>query len=152
MEDAMPNASQVAKYFLCFTDDESGDAISNLKLQKLLYYAQGFHLAVHDQVLFQEPIVAWRHGPAVRSVYAEYADYKSAAIPPPGEFNVSALNCDRGLLDEVYRIYGQYSAWRLREMTHAEPPWRDAWRDDGIEHVITPKALKDYFSTLVEDE
>jgi len=148
----MPNARDVARYFLWKTDEEAGDTVSNLKVQKLLYYAQGFHLALNNgRPLFLEPIVAWRHGPVVRPVYADYAGYGAGAIPPPNGFDPDAhdLRDVRDLLDEVYSVYGQYSAWRLREMTHAEPPWRDTWRDDGIEHVIPHAALTNYFQTLI---
>jgi uncharacterized phage-associated protein len=146
----MANVRDVAKYFLSRTDDDAGDTISNLKLQKLLYYSQGFHLAINNAVLFTDPILAWRHGPAIRRIYAEYADYRSGGIPRPDEFDVSVLGNVSDLLDEVYSVYGQYSAWRLREMTHAEPPWRDTWRDDGIERIIPVESMTAYFKTLVD--
>ena len=41
---------------------EVGDVMTNLKLQKLLYYMQGFHLAVFDTPLFDEDIEAWQYG------------------------------------------------------------------------------------------
>jgi uncharacterized phage-associated protein len=49
------NARDVAEYLLRLSDTETND-ITNLKLQKLIYYVQGFHLAIHDQKLFEEPI------------------------------------------------------------------------------------------------
>lgn len=59
------SAMTVAKYFLSIPDRESGELISNLKLQKLLYYAQGYHVAMHgvSKPLFVEKIYAWKHGP-----------------------------------------------------------------------------------------
>jgi len=143
----MAAASLVARYFLARSDPDEGD---NLKLQKLLYYAQGFHLAIMKRQLFDDPIEAWRHGPVVRKVYAEYANYGANAIPPPDQFDARQLTEDeRSLLDEVYRVYGQYSGWRLREMTHSEPPWLDAWRADAP--VISHTAMQEFFSTLVEE-
>jgi uncharacterized phage-associated protein len=62
-------AKQVAEFFLAKTDEDEGDLISNLKLQKLCYYAQGLALAVRDQPLFPEPIEAWLHGPVVPTLY-----------------------------------------------------------------------------------
>ena len=59
----------IAKYFLAQADEEIGDLISNLKLQKLVYYAQGFYLALHDEALFPEDIEAWTHGPVVPVLY-----------------------------------------------------------------------------------
>ena len=59
----MHTVDQIANYFLSLSDPEIGDGISNLKLQKLCYYAQGFYLAQHDTPLFEDTIEAWQHGP-----------------------------------------------------------------------------------------
>lgn len=149
----MASAINVAKYFLMKPDPEAGDLLSNLKLQKLLYYAQGFHLALFDAPLFDEHIEAWRHGPVVRSVYAAHANHGRDGIPPPENFDPHAAltEDERELLDDVYRTYGQFSAWRLREMTHAEPPWANAWNPDEP-NAIARNDLRNYFSTLIEQD
>ena len=77
----MMPAHDVAKYFVSLVDEEAGDSISNLKLQKLLYYAQGAHLALRDEPLFGEPIEAWTHGPVVPSVYRQYKQHGGEPIP-----------------------------------------------------------------------
>ncbi len=51
-------------------DREAGDVITQLKLQKLMYIAQGIHLALYDAPLFKEEIEAWQHGPVVRELYS----------------------------------------------------------------------------------
>src|SRR5437763_17167613 len=108
------NARDVARYFLLKTDEEAGDTISNLKLQKLLYYAQGFFLALQDAPLFDDRILAWRHGPAIKRIYAEYADYGGGPIPVPQGFDPAALGGGvPAFLDEVYAVYGRYSVWRF---------------------------------------
>ena len=66
---------QAAKYFLAQASEDAGDLISNLKLQKLVYYAQGFHLALYDEPLFLEAIEAWTHGPVVPDLYRHYKKY-----------------------------------------------------------------------------
>lgn len=135
----------VAKYFLAKTDDEAGKDISHLKLQKLVYYAQGFHLAIFDAPLFPEPIEAWTHGPVVRDLYNAYRDYGGDPIPPDASFNPASVKDPvRSLLDEVYAVYGQFSAWRLREMTHEEAPWK-AHHETGGE--IPHDELRSYFKT-----
>ncbi|MHB1563283.1 MAG: Panacea domain-containing protein [Leptospirillum sp.] len=149
----MTSAKNVASYFLSKSDEESGEMISNLKLQKLLYYAQGFHLALYDNPLFSENIEAWRHGPVVHDVYALYAQYKAGPIPAPEEFELNSLDIEtREFLDEVYNLFGQYSAWRLRDMTHEEPPWKNAWGDGrrGSE-TISHQSMKEYFQTLIKE-
>ena len=65
-------ALDIANKIISKTDLEHGDTISNLKLQKMMYYQQGFHLAYFGTPLFDEDIVAWQYGPVVPSVYKEY--------------------------------------------------------------------------------
>jgi uncharacterized phage-associated protein len=140
----------VAKYILAQTDVEnSGDLISNLKLQKLMYYAQGFHLALFDEPLFAESIYAWTHGPVVPVLYHEYKGYGSGAIPPPEDVDYDIFDGrTRELLNEVYAGYGQFSAWKLRNMTHEESPWKEAAPNSG---EISHDSMKRYFRTLLND-
>ena len=147
-EENMLSCYDVAKYFLSLADEDAGDLISNLKLQKLVYYAQGFHLAIFDKPLFLEPIEAWNHGPVIPELYHSYKQYGAGNIPPPADVNFSIYDQNtRDLLDEVYSVLGQFSAWKLRNMTHEEPPWRDASTNVNI---ITHDALKEYFKTQLE--
>jgi uncharacterized phage-associated protein len=142
----MASALDVAKYFLRFSDEESGDLISNLKLQKLIYYAQGFHLALFDRPLFDEPVEAWQHGPVVPDVYHAYKEHGGQGIPPPIESDFSCFtNEQKEVLDEVYAVYGQFSAWKLRNMTHEESPWRDT----PSNMVITPERMKAFFDDKI---
>ncbi len=144
----MADAYEVAKYFLSLSDPEVGDEISNLKLQKLLYYAQGFHLALYGDELFNDPIEAWTHGPVVASVYRHYKEYGAAAIPRVTDVDKSNLS-DKSiqLLVDVYEAYGQFTAWKLRNMTHDEPPWKDTPQNTIISH----SSLMTYFKTQIEE-
>lgn len=143
-------ANAVARYFLSLVDEEAGDAMSNLKLQKLLYYAQGFSLVVMGGQLFDEPIEAWTHGPVVPEIYHMYKGHGSGAIPPERTFDPISIDEEtRSLLDEVYEVYGQYSAWKLRNMTHEEAPWADAYRA-APSSSISHSALRNFFETRVQ--
>lgn len=138
----MTTASDVARYILSLTDEDSGELISHLKLQKLLYYAQGFHLAIFDKPLFEERIVAWQHGPVVPKVWDVYRDYGSNPIPKPDDFDRSAISSDaRGVIDEIYTVFGQYSAWKLRNMTHEEAPWANV----AMNEEIAKASMMEYF-------
>ncbi|NEP40401.1 MAG: SocA family protein [Okeania sp. SIO2H7] len=146
----MLNCFDVAKYFLAQQDETAGDLISNLKLQKLVYYAQGFYLAISDRPLFSEPIKAWIHGPVVPELYEFYKEYGSNAIPCPTDIDWTKYDEEtRSLLDEVYSVLGQFSAWKLRNMTHEESPWKEASQTAG---EITHQSLKDYFKTQLNYE
>lgn len=139
-------ASQVAKWFLAHNriaeNDEGAELISNLKLQKLLYYAQGCFLAVTDEPLFGDDIVAWQHGPVVENIYHTYKNNGAKGIPFEEDFDSSEFTAEENdLLSEVYTVFGQYSAWKLRNMTHSESPWLDTPQGE----VITKEKIKDYF-------
>ena len=139
-------ASQVAKWFLAHNrtamDDEGAEYISNLKLQKLLYYAQGCFLAATDKPLFNDDIVAWQHGPVVESVYHEYKRNGAGGISYDEDFDSSAFSQEENeLLTEVYDVFGQYSAWKLRNMTHNESPWIETPQSE----VIPKEKIKEYF-------
>jgi len=142
----MLSCYDVAQYFLAKADEDAGDLMSNLKLQKLVYYAQGFALALCDRPLFPEPIEAWIHGPVVPALYHEYKGFANGPIPPPTTLDLSLYDLEtRELLDEVYAVYGQFAAWKLRNMTHQEPPWRDTAEGEEISHDV----LREYFKSQV---
>lgn len=138
----------VAKYLLSKGDEEAGDTISNLKLQKLLYYVQGFSLAINDRPMFKEDIYAWQHGPVVPEMYHEFKQYGAYGIPKPDNFDPEMIPAeDRDLIDEVYDVYGQFSAWKLRNMTHDEAPWINT----PTNCAIRQSDMKSFFKGLVDE-
>ncbi|WFQ81371.1 DUF4065 domain-containing protein [Xenorhabdus sp. SF857] len=146
----MPTCFDVADYFLACCNEESGDTISNLKLQKLVYYAQGFSLALLEKPLFEEQIEAWMHGPVVPAIYRKYKKHGNQALPIPARLDLNKFsNDERELLDEVYSVFGQFSAWKLRNMTHEEALWKDNYIEGVGYQVISHNELKDYFLTRI---
>jgi uncharacterized phage-associated protein len=137
------NAKLVADYILILSNPDEGDLISHLKLQKLLYYCQGFHLAIHDTPLFTEPIFHWEHGPVVEAVYRQFNQYGSDALPIPQNLDLSQLTSVQiESIQEVYDVYGQFSAWKLRQMTHDEEPWLTTKDGEEISHVVLKRFFK----------
>ena len=124
---AETNASKVADYFISFTH-EHGDPISNLKLQKLLYYAQAWYLAIHGRPLFDDRIEAWVHGPAVPPVYGKFKNWTwqpiAVEVNPPNDLPPEIAEH----LQEVMDTYGALSAYELERLTHSEDPWKNARR------------------------
>lgn len=138
---------EVADYFLAQADPEAGDVISNLVIQKLVYYAQGFHLALFDAPLFHEPIMKWQHGPVVPDLYHKYKGHGSAPIPATEGLDLSKYPDEvRELLDEVYAEFGQYSAWKLRDLTHDEP----LWNKTEASKPYSLADMRDYFKTRLK--
>lgn len=139
------DAATIAEWFLYYNRlmmRESGaDLISNLKLQKLLYYAQGCYLAIKNEPLFNDPIVAWDHGPVVETIYHVYKNNRSNGIQYEDDFERDIDPETTNILEQVYDAFGQYSAWGLRNMTHRESPWLDTPRNG----VISQESIKQYF-------
>ncbi|KAF0114088.1 MAG: putative prophage protein [Rhodospirillaceae bacterium] len=147
----MATAHDVAKYFLLIAAaDEDSEGLTHLKLQKLLYYAQGFHLALFGCRLFPDMIEAWDHGPVILSVWQVFRQHGSMPLPvPPIGTSVSLSAEQRDLLNDVWNTYGQFSAWKLRNMTHEEAPWKETpYRNVPI----TDEALQRYFQTQVTND
>jgi len=148
----MNTCFEVANYFLKRQEPEAGDLMTNLKLQKLVYYAQGFYLAMMDSPLFNEPIEAWEHGPVCVPLYHEYKNFGSNPIPVPVDVDAYSIFNEKTheILDMVHKYYGQFSAWKLRNLTHADTPWITAYNNGRAE--ITHKSMMDYFKTQLVDE
>lgn len=140
------NAIDIAKWFINHNlkvrdiDNEDTDDISNLKLQKLLYYAQGSMLALTGKKLFNDEILAWAHGPVIKEVYDTFKSYGSSGINEYFEDNNIDIETEN-ILKQVYNEFGKYSAWGLRDMTHNEIPWIETRRND----VISITKIYDYF-------
>jgi uncharacterized phage-associated protein len=140
------NAIDIAKKIICKTDVEHGDTLSNLKLQKLLYYMQGFHLAFFDEPFFNESIEAWTYGPVVPVLFQEFKKYKKDSINPDNYHDDLVLTDDeQQMFDMVYSEYNRYSAVALMNMTHTEGPWKN----HGIGDVITNEELRAFFLTQI---
>jgi uncharacterized phage-associated protein len=116
-----PTIHDVANYFVCQAH-EAGDLITNLKVQKLAYYAQAWNLALRDEPLVAERFEAWVHGPVSPTLYGRFKEYRWNPISE--EVAMPELEPDvRKHLDAVQDAYGAFSALELERMTHAEEPW-----------------------------
>jgi uncharacterized phage-associated protein len=123
------SAHQVADILIQHAiDTEAGELLTNMKLQKLLYYAQGCHLAVFGEPLFDDAIEAWTYGPVVPTVYQTYKVCGRQPIEmPAGDAN--AVNRDLAdFLSVIAETFGQFSALALMKMTHKEAPWASAYQ------------------------
>jgi uncharacterized phage-associated protein len=149
----MASALDVAKWFLSTIDRESGDSITNLKLQKLIYYAQAWSLVMLKRPLFSEPIEAWAHGPAVDVVFQEYKAFSFNAIPLPDSIPAFTPEEIR-LLQDIYEVYGEKTAKALENLTHDEEPWRTARGNLPPEarsrKEISHESMFDYYSKWLD--
>lgn len=108
--------------------------MSHKKLQKIVYYAYGWTLALLNEnvdslqnKLFPNRIEAWVHGPVVPDLYHEYKHYGWADIPQRNELTLSPFTPDElDILNQVWDVYGDYSANELEMISHKEIPWLNA--------------------------
>lgn len=125
----LPTCDAVADFFLLQIDINAGDSITNLKLQKLCYYAQAWSLALRDRPMFDEDIEAWPHGPVLPELYRRFKKYGFQGIDPH-DLKTEPLRVlsddDQDLLIDVWNRYGQFSGRQLEKLTHQERPWREA--------------------------
>ena len=124
-------------------ENSGGDLLTNMKLQKLLYYEQGFHLAYFNAPLFDAPIEAWQYGPVVPIVYNQYKSNGRVGIEPVASTFTFINPKEKALFDEVYRVYSAYSAIGLMEMTHSETPWRTS--NVGLGCEISHESMRSFF-------
>ena len=120
--------------------------ITNLKLQKLLYFVQAICLMVFDKKAFPEKILAWSYGPVVNEVYQQYKQNHASKIN--SESNVK--NISSGLykiVEEVINSYGLFEANKLIDLTHEEEPWINT----EINKEIRIDLIKNYFNKVYDN-
>ena len=119
---AVTTLNSVADYLLCFAQ-EHGDVMTPLKLQKMVFYADAWYMALNDgEELVADQFEAWVHGPVARSLFIRFADYKWRPITE----EISCPDLPEDVvqhLDEIYQVFGGYTAYELEQMTHQEKPW-----------------------------
>lgn len=144
-------AFDVADYFIFISDQGPKRMVSNKKLQKLVYYAQAWNLAIKDKPLFNDKIEAWIHGPAIPALYGKYKKFGFNPIESesPSYYDPSIITSHKEILDEVWRIYSKYDANYLEALTHQEEPWINARSqlefDKESTNEITHKTMKEFY-------
>lgn len=115
---------------------ELEECVTNLKLQKLLYYAQGIGIGRYNTKVIAEDFYAWEHGPVIEHLYHKYKGSGSGALVVDPAADISQIKNSQiatEILTETINIYGKYSAWVLRNKTHCEPPWTETSQGQKID-------------------
>lgn len=145
--------SAMAKWFVNRVDRDAGEAMTPLKVQKLLYFSQAYYLANYGKPLFDADFEAWAHGPVIPSVFYEYAHLKWEAIPasdspPKIEKSVQTY------LEHVYRQFGKFSGKELERISHAHEPWIKARGDLPPEarcnEIIPKNHIEEFYGSRIK--
>jgi len=151
---ASTTAAAIADYFIWLAN-ETGSYLSNLKLQKLVYYAQAWYLAIYEQPLFDEDFEAWIHGPVIPALYQKYKSFGWKPIlkdiePPPFSQEI------QDFLKELTEVYFGSDAFELEQMTHREDPWIKARGNLPLDvpsnAIISKESMRNYYKNRAESE
>jgi uncharacterized phage-associated protein len=148
----MPSALDIARYLLhvASSDDFAPDFLCPMRLQKILYYIQGWSLATRSRPAFAEAIEAWTYGPVVKEVYHAFKEYGNSPIIHAQPAQIP--NEDQDFVRRVWQHYRQFSPYQLVCMTHLEPAWRQARQ--GLDSTaksnaaLNLKTMQDYFESI----
>jgi len=145
----MYTAEQIANFYISLVRNDPDNDMTNMKLNKLLYFAQGRYLVKKGVPLFSDNIEAWEHGPVINSVYQKYKYCGSSPISVvDDDYGYDNFSSDDiNFLLDIYDEYGKYSASKLRKMTHEiGSPWEEVYKHKSSLHEeILNSDIKKYF-------
>lgn len=132
------------------------EGLTHLKLQKLLYFAQGLSLALNNKTLFNAKIEAWYHGPVIKSVWNKFflkgRNDITIEDAPKDITVIRKIEADtetREILNLTYENFAIYTAWQLRNLTHVKNgPWDKTYIPDKNKE-ISPAEIKSYFQKYI---
>ena len=140
----MYSVYDVAEYII-WRETKQKRPVSNLRLQKLLYFVQAYFLCTMAQPCFDSVIEAWDFGPVVPEIYHEYKIYGSSCIPAPQIFDLHHFRSDDlARIDTMLDQCASQTTNRLVTITHAQDPWRDAYQNP-FGNRITNDAIIRYY-------
>lgn len=157
------SAMDIARYVVNYANEQEM-IVSNLKLQKILYFIQMEFLIERKAICFKDDIEAWDFGPVVPAVYREFKKYGALNIPKiihyyddsDGVWNVKKIEykpqiCeqDRRIIDSVINECSNYSASQLVEITHQQTPWIKAYQK-GKNSVISIDSINTFINTYIK--
>ena len=145
----MVRAIDVANFFIDrmkYTDDP----MTNARVNKFLYFAQGHCLARLGVTLFDDDIEAWRYGPVVREVYDKFRTYEKNPIQSVSEeYSLDIFTSEQiTLLNDVIAKYNRYSTGNLISISHTvNSPW-DKARSKCANHIIEDHDMRSWFENI----
>lgn len=150
----------VSRYIIKYSDEKL-NGISNLKLQKILYFVQAYYLITDNKLCFKEDIVATSYGPVVFKAYNELKGFGALPIPYFAryiEYDKNNLwtaeekffddkvipKKDKEKINFILETFKDYSSTELNELVFNQEPWQKA--NLRVDKIIKPIELKKYFS------
>lgn len=142
--------AKTAANYMVYIMADAFDDLTNMKINKLLYYSQGYYLKRYKRPMYDDEIEAWDHGPVIPEVYSTYKKYDNKPIKSYDVDMVAEVAPEvKDIIFGVARKYGGYNASALRNMTHViGSPWDQVYQK-GDAHIKIPlPIMQDYFANL----
>lgn len=156
----MYSALDIARYVVNYSNSKDY-GITNLKLQKVLYFIQAWFLMKKEERCFRNEIIAWELGPVIPEVYHEFKRFGSSYIPNVKSFlsidnddiwsmkrvafTDDVINdSDKEIINKIVDDLSEFSATYLVKVTHKQKPWIDAYAK-GKNTIISEESMRNYF-------
>lgn len=126
-------------------------SVTNLKIQKLAYFVQGFALKRLEHPLFTEEIQAWTYGPVIPALYKRLKHFGSNPITGYLESSDAITDDEKAIsvVSEVMDKLGRLSATQLVQLSHqSQSPWAAAW-NEGKYSCIPLWQMAIYFENML---
>lgn len=143
----MPSATAVAQKFLELAREE-GKPLTNMQLQKLVFFAHGAHLAAYNQPLIFEHVKAWDFGPVIPELYERLREYGAGPVVNRIDNEPIYDESPAGYaIRNVWRAYGNLNAWQLSDISHQPgSPWEQVWNYGGRYSEIPNYVTQQYYA------
>ena len=146
----MTKPHDIAAYIIELSD-AIGEPITNMKLQKLIYYTYAWYAVEKKKPLFEEKISAWKYGPVVSAVYETYASCGADVISEVIDGDSEAVDTfTKSLIEDIFNIYGSKTAIELAGLSHSEAPWREVYDPDERDATISFESTLEYYTEKKE--
>lgn len=147
-------AVDIARYVIDYSNYKKY-RITNLRLQKILYFIQAAFLVFRQKLCFDDVIEAWGLGPVIPIVYHKYKGWADQNIPSvmdisskdiiDKEYSKIIMKMDLSLIASMIDECSKYTTGQLVNITHAQEPWGNAYKNQ-TKNVITPDKIKEFFA------
>lgn len=139
------SALTIAQYIIKHELD-ANRPVTNLRLQKLLYFVQGNFYTLFNQECFYDKIEAWDYGPTIPSVYFKYSIFGSCTIFDFQKEDIEKIsNYHKKYISLILNINSRYSTQDLVKISKNQKPWINAYLPT-FSREITKESIKNYFT------
>ncbi len=133
-------------------DEKEKEGVSNLKLQKLLYFFQAHYMGIYGEPLFEDEIEAWEYGPAIPKIYQKYKSWGNkpitnddCSVSENSLVTANENNKYKSIITSMWGKYNRYSTSYLVHASHKATPWKEAYANTP-NNIISKECIRKYYT------